>query len=98
ENTLIGFPGTDYISSAKTRKRIDEGKIKQVCANESENTEIMIDLSPDAIVGFSISSNNKSLMALEKSGLKVLYNGDWTEQTPLGKVEWIKFFGALYGL
>lgn len=98
ENTLIGFPGTDYISSAKTRKRIDEGKIKQVGANESVNTEVMIDLSPDAIVGFSISSNNKSLMALEKSGLKVLYNGDWTEQTPLGKVEWIKFFGALYGL
>jgi len=29
--------------------------------------------------------------------LKVLLNGDWNEQTPLGKAEWIKFFGALYG-
>jgi iron complex transport system substrate-binding protein len=26
-----------------------------------------------------------------------LLNGDWNEQTPLGKAEWIKFFGALYG-
>jgi iron complex transport system substrate-binding protein len=30
--------------------------------------------------------------------LNVLINGDWTEQSPLGKAEWIKFFGALYNL
>jgi iron complex transport system substrate-binding protein len=23
-----------------------------------------------------------------------MFNGDWTEQSPLGKAEWIKFFGA----
>jgi len=33
---------------------------------------------------------------LQKSGLKVLLNGDWNEPTPLGKAEWIKLFGALY--
>ncbi|WP_417353303.1 ABC transporter substrate-binding protein [Flavobacterium alkalisoli] len=98
ENTLTGFAHTDYVSSEKTRKRIDEGFVKDVGVNESINTEIMIDLAPDAIVGFSISSNNKSMNTLEKSGLKVLYNGDWTEQNPLGKAEWIKFFGALYGM
>lgn len=96
ENTLTGFPTTDYISSINTRKRIDAGKVKDVGVNENLNTEIMIDLSPDAVVGFSISSNNKTLALLEQSGLKVLYNGDWTEQSPLGKAEWIKFFGALY--
>jgi iron complex transport system substrate-binding protein len=96
ENTLTGFPTTDYISSINTRKRIDAGKVKDVGVNENLNTEIMIDLSPDAVVGFSISSNNKTLSLLEQSGLKVLYNGDWTEQSPLGKAEWIKFFGALY--
>ncbi|MFD2603275.1 ABC transporter substrate-binding protein [Flavobacterium suzhouense] len=96
ENTLVGFPSTDFISSEKVRARIDAGKVKEAGANESLNTEVMIDLAPDAVVGFSISSNNKSLTTLEKSGLKVLYNGDWTEQTPLGKAEWIKFFGALY--
>ena len=96
ENTLIGFPSTDFISSEKTRKRVDAGKVKEAGDNESLNTEVMIDLAPDAVVGFSISSNNKSLNNLGKSGVKILYNGDWTEQTPLGKAEWIKFFGALY--
>ncbi|MXN91915.1 ABC transporter substrate-binding protein [Flavobacterium sp. Sd200] len=96
ENTLTGFPGLDYISSVNTRKRIDGGKVKEVGKNESLNTEVLIDLSPDAVVAFSISSVNKTLTALEQSGLKVIYNGDWTEQSPLGKAEWIKFFGALY--
>lgn len=96
ENTLVGYPGTDFISSEKTRKRIDSGLVKDVGQNEGLNTEIMIDLSPDAVVGFSISSNNKSMNTLKDSGLTVLYNGDWTEQSPLGRAEWIKFFGALY--
>lgn len=96
ENTLIGFPGTDFISSEKVRARIDGGHVKEAGANETLNTEVLIDLAPDAVVGFSISGTNKALASLEQSGLKVLYNGDWTEQTPLGKAEWLKFFGALY--
>lgn len=98
ENTLKGFPNTDYVSSEKTRALIDAGKVKNVGQNESLNTEVMLDLMPDVVVGFSISSNNKTLRNMEKGGMKVLYNGDWTEQSPLGKAEWIKFFGALYGL
>ena len=35
---------------------------------------------------------------LQKSGLKIMINGDWNEQTPLGKAEWIKLYGALYML
>ncbi|AWH86709.1 ABC transporter substrate-binding protein [Flavobacterium album] len=98
ENTLIGFPGIDFISSEKTRARIDSGKVKEAGQNESLNTEVMLDLNPDALVGFSISSHNKTMDNLQQSGMKILYNGDWTEQSPLGKAEWIKFFGALYGL
>ncbi|OYQ34080.1 ABC transporter substrate-binding protein [Flavobacterium cyanobacteriorum] len=98
ENTLSGFPNTDFVSSENTRRRIDEGLVKEVGHNEELNTEILIDLSPDAVVGFSISSNNKTYNNLQKSGINVLYNGDWTEQSPLGKAEWIKFFGALYCL
>jgi hypothetical protein len=34
---------------------------------------------------------------LQKNGLKVLIQADWMEQTPLGKAEWIKLYGALFG-
>ena len=98
ENTLIGFPNTDYISSEKTRKRIDAGKVREVGINENLNTEVLIDMNPDLIVSFGLNNSNPTLDNLQKSGLKVMLNGDWTEQSPLGKAEWIKFFGALYGL
>lgn len=98
ENTLVGFPNTDYISSEKTRKRIDAGKVREVGVNENLNTEVLIDINPDLIVSFGLNNSNPTLDNLKKSGLKVLINGDWTEQTPLGKAEWIKFFAALYGL
>jgi len=98
ENTLTGFPNLDFISSEKVRNRIDQKKIREVGVGQNLNTEVIIDLQPDVIVGYGIDNNNPSLDNLQKSGLKVILNGDWNEQSPLGKAEWIKFFGALYGL
>lgn len=98
ENTLVGFPNLDYICSPKIRSRIDAGKIRELGSNQNLNTEVIIDLQPQVIVGFGIDNNNPALDNLEKNGLKIMLNGDWNEQTPLGKAEWIKFFGALYNM
>ncbi|MDX1543015.1 MAG: ABC transporter substrate-binding protein [Christiangramia sp.] len=97
EEKLVGFPGLNYISSEKTRKLIDEGEISELGQNENINTEILIDLSPDVVIGFAINASNKSFETIQKTGIPVIYNGDWTEATPLGKAEWIKFFGVLFG-
>lgn len=96
ENTLVGFPNLDYISSEKVRALIEAKKIKELGSNQSLNTEVLIELHPEVIIGYGIDNSNPTLDNLEKNGLKVLLNGDWNEQTPLGKAEWIKFFGALY--
>jgi iron complex transport system substrate-binding protein len=97
ENKLVGFPHTDYISSEKTRKLIDQGSVKNVGQNEKLDMEQLIDLAPDLIVTFGVDNNNPMLDNLKKSGLNVLIQGDWMEQSPLGKAEWIKLYGALFG-
>lgn len=97
ENSLVGFPNLDYISSDKVRTLIDAKKIKELGGNQSLNTEVLIDLQPEVIIGYGLDNNNPTLDNLQKSGLKVMLNGDWNEETPLGKAEWIKFFGVLYG-
>lgn len=97
ENSLVGFPNLDYISSDKVRALIEAKKIKELGNNQSLNTEVLIDLQPEVIIGYGLDNNNPTLDNLQKSGLKVMLNGDWNEETPLGKAEWIKFFGALYG-
>lgn len=96
ENTLAGFPGSQYISSKKTRRNIDFGKVKELGINESINTEVLLELQPDLVVGFSINSQNKTYETIKNSGIPVVYNGDWVEETPLGKAEWIKFFAPFF--
>lgn len=96
ENAIIGFPFSKYISSEKTRKQIDKGFIKEVGKENALNTEILLDLQPEIIVGFNVSGADKSLSTLQKAGINVIYNGDWLEETPLGRAEWIKFFGVLF--
>lgn len=96
ENTLVGFPNTDLISSKKTRKRIDAGQVVELGHNENLNTEVVLSLKPDVIIGFGLNSQNKAYETLKRSMIPVVYNGDWTEETPLGKAEWIKFFAPFY--
>lgn len=96
EHTLVGFPHTKYISSEKTRALIDNGSIKEIGKEASLNTEILLDLHPDMVIGFSMGKTNKTFTTIEQAGIPVLINGDWLEETPLGRAEWIKVFGALY--
>lgn len=96
ENKLIGFPNTNYISSKKTRHLISKGFVKELGNEENINTELLLDLNPNVVIGFSLNSNTKMFANIEKFGIPVLLNGDWLEETPLGRAEWIKFFGALF--
>ncbi|MEZ4839023.1 ABC transporter substrate-binding protein, partial [Flavobacterium sp.] len=98
EDKLIAFPNTDYISSEKTRTLIENGKIREIGSNQSLNTEVLLDLQPDVIIGFGVDGEKKTYDNLLQNGLKILYNGDWTEQHPLGRAEWIQLFGVLFGL
>ena len=96
EQTLVGFPGTDYVSSKKTRRRIENGLVRELGKNEGINTEILLELNPDVVIGFGIDGVNKTFETIQKANIPVIYNGDWVETSALAKAEWIKFFGALY--
>jgi len=96
ENTLVGFPETDFISSEKIRALIDNGAIRELGKNESINTEVLLETKPDLVVGFGVDGKNKAMETIATSGIPVIYNNDWVEDSPLAKAEWIKFFGVLY--
>lgn len=96
-NKLVGFPDTDYISSEATRERIDAGQVKELGNSEAMNTEMVLELNPEVVVGFGVDGQNKAYATLQRANIPVVYNGDWTEETPLGKAEWIKFFAPFFG-
>jgi len=96
EKSLVGFPGTDYISSEKTRIRIDNNLVRELGKNESINTEVLLELQPNLVIGFGVDGINNTFETIQKLGVPVIYNGDWVEASALAKAEWIKFFGALF--
>lgn len=96
EKSLIGFPHLDFISSPKTRNLIQQKKVAELGENENLNMEVLLSLQPEVVVGFAMKENDKTYANISRSGIPVIYNGDWNEQNPMGKAEWIKFFGALF--
>lgn len=96
ENRLVGFQNTRYISSEKTRARIDAGFVKELGKESAMNTEVLFELNPNLVIGFAMSKTNKTYNLVEQNGIPVIINSDWLEETPLGRAEWIKFFGLLF--
>ena len=94
---LIGFPNQNLISSDKTWKQIDAGKVAELGAGPSANTEMVIDLSPDWIMISTLGDDLKYLDLLAQAEIPAVINGEYVEQHPLGRAEWIKFTGVLLG-
>ncbi len=94
---LIGFPNLNLISSEKTWEQIDAGKIEDLGSGPSANTEMVIDLDPDWIMISTTGDNLKYLDLLEQAKIPAVINGEYVEQHPLGRAEWIKFTGVLLG-
>ncbi len=97
EERLVGFPHTDYISSEKTRTLVDNGTIKELGKEYNLNTEVVLELNPELIIGFSATGNTKAYDLIQKTGIPVVINGSWMEEHPLGRAEWIKFVAAFFG-
>lgn len=94
---LTGFPQTDLISSTATRMRIDAGKVTDLGSGPSANPEMVIDLQPDWIMISTLGEDLRYLDLFAQAGIPALINGEYVEQNPLGRAEWIKFTGILLG-
>jgi iron complex transport system substrate-binding protein len=96
EKSLIGFPHLDYISSPKTRMRINQNQVKDIGQNQALNIEQILLLKPDLIMGFGVNEASKDYDFLSEKQIPIIYNGEWRETHPLGKAEWLKLFGLLF--
>lgn len=93
---LVGFPNLAYICSEKVMDRIEKGMVTDVGNGQEFNMEIIFELHADAVIGSSMGSGDKKYEVIKRRGIPVIYNGEWLEDTPLGRAEWIKFFGVLF--
>lgn len=94
---LVGFPTTDYISSEKMRKRVDEGNVAELGIDNSLNIEKLIELNPDLVMAYTMTNDFGQFNKIQEAGIPVLINAEYMELDPLGRAEWIKLAGLLFG-
>jgi len=93
---LVGFPTLDYISSEKTRKLIDDGKVMELGVDDGMNIELIAVLKPDLVIGYTMSAEYGQFRKIEELGVPVVINAEYMEEHPLGRAEWIKFMALFF--
>lgn len=93
-----GLSGTRFVSGEQARKLVDAGKIKDIGSETAPDYEEIMAMKPDVAFVYGIAgSDNSYIEKLNRLGIKTIAVNDYLESTPLGKLEYLKFFGILTG-
>uniref|UniRef100_UPI004047756D ABC transporter substrate-binding protein n=2 Tax=Roseivirga sp. TaxID=1964215 RepID=UPI004047756D len=93
---LSAIESKEYISSAKIKALVDEGKITELAASGVLNVEQTIANQTEVLLGVGFpNSQNDRYQELENAGIPVVLNADWQEKDLLGRAEWMKLIAAL---
>ena len=95
-NALSGVCDVDYITDPEVRSGVAERRIAD-CGNSMQpNVEKIIGLLPQAVL-LSPYDDGSGNGKLEHLGIPLIQCADYMEPTPLGRAEWMRFYGRLFG-
>lgn len=96
-NAIVGISGSDYITHPGLRSKLERGEVRDVGADQTLNYELILTLRPDLVFAYGITAEvNGMVNRLEGLGIPVILNGDYLEDQPLGKTEWIRFLAPFF--
>ncbi len=95
---IVGVSGAGFVSNSNVRKRINQGQVRDVGYEQALNYELLVSLKPDVVLAYGVGAEMAGyLQKLKDMRIPVIFIGDYLEQSPLGKAEWLKVFGLLMG-
>ena len=94
--SIAGVCNMEYFNMPKIQKLHDEGKIMDCGNGMNPDIEKVIALSPDAIM-LSPFENNGGYGRIGKLDIPIIECADYMETSPLGRAEWMLFYGMLAG-
>jgi iron complex transport system substrate-binding protein len=96
-NSIKGISGPGFVLDTTVQKAINNKSIIDVGYDTGLNYETILGLTPDLIMAYSIGGEiTGTINKLKDLNLNVVLIGEYLEESPLAKAEWIKFVGALY--
>lgn len=86
-----------YIHSPFIIEGVKQGTIKDCGDAMSPDLERIIDLEPDVVL-LSPFENSGGYGRVEELGVPIVECADYMETSALGRAEWMKFYGRLFGV
>ena len=94
---LIGIDSYIWTTNEAVRARIEAGEVAEIGGGAGVNVELTLDLDPALVMtyGTGFADYDTHPLLLE-AGIPVALNGDFVEQDPLGRAEWMKFIALFF--
>lgn len=92
---ITAVADAEYINNPYVRKGVADGSITDVGSTMAPVVEKVVAASPDAILASPFQ--NAGYGAVGQLDVPIIEMADYMETTPLGRAEWIKLIGLLYG-
>lgn len=96
---VCGVSGIDYISNAYVNEHRCCGEVLDVGYDTNLNFERLAAMQPDLMLLYGVTSENTVVTGkLRELGIPYIYIGDYMEESPLGKAEWLVLAAELCDL
>lgn len=92
---VVGVSGIDYISNENVQSRRDS--VGDVGFEGNINYELLLSLDPDIVLLYGVNGASAMEGKLKELGIPFMYVGDYLEESPLGKAEWLVALSEVIG-
>ena len=96
-SAIGGVCDLKYINLDRVQQAAKSGRMLDLGDGLAPNIERMIDMMPDAVL-LSPFENSGGHGRVEQLGVPIIECADYMETSPLGRAEWMRFYGRLYGV
>lgn len=93
--SIAGICDIEYLQTPFLRQLVENGYIADAGSSVQSDVEHYISLRADAV--FTAPLEHANYGVLEKVGIPIVECADYMETSALGRAEWIRFFGLLFG-
>lgn len=94
-DNIVAINSSRFLFNKKMKDRIKAGKVKRIGKEGNFNVEVLAGLNPDVI--FVSPFKTGGYDAIKNMGIPLVPMAAYSENTPLGRAEWIKMIAPFIG-
>lgn len=94
-DAIVGVSGIQFISNDSIQAHRD--KVGDVGFDGNINYEVLLSLEPDIVLLYGVNGSSAMETKLKELGIPFMYVGDYLEESPLGKAEWLVAISEIIG-